>query len=40
LLSQEFNVIQFLDVAEQLFIEFGYEKTTTKAIAARATILA
>jgi AcrR family transcriptional regulator len=35
--SQE-RVHHILDVAEQLFIEFGYEQTTTRAIATRAAI--
>ncbi|MEM9769802.1 MAG: TetR/AcrR family transcriptional regulator [Cyanobacteria bacterium P01_D01_bin.71] len=35
--SQE-RVKQILDVAEQLFLEMGYESTTTRAIAARASI--
>ncbi|MFN6452925.1 MAG: TetR/AcrR family transcriptional regulator [Nostoc sp. EfeVER01] len=35
--SQE-RVHHILDVAEQLFIEFGYEQTTTRAIAIRAAI--
>lgn len=35
--SQE-RVDRILDVAEQLFIELGYEKTTTRAIATRAAI--
>jgi AcrR family transcriptional regulator len=35
--SQE-RVHHILDVAEQLFIEFGYEQTTTRAIATRAVI--
>ena len=35
--SQE-RVKQILDVAEQLFLEIGYESTTTRAIAARAEV--
>ncbi|NER78577.1 MAG: TetR/AcrR family transcriptional regulator [Leptolyngbya sp. SIO1D8] len=35
--SQE-RVKQILDVAEQLFLERGYESTTTRAIAARAKV--
>jgi len=35
--SQE-RVHHILDVAEQLFIELGYEQTTTRAIATRAAI--
>ncbi|MDB9528489.1 TetR/AcrR family transcriptional regulator [Oscillatoria sp. CS-180] len=35
--SQE-RVKQILDVAEQLFVELGYESTTTRAIAARAGV--
>jgi AcrR family transcriptional regulator len=35
--SQE-RVKQILDVSEQLFLEIGYEATTTRAIAARAEI--
>jgi AcrR family transcriptional regulator len=35
--SQE-RVDRILDVAEQLFIELGYEQTTTRAIATRAAI--
>ncbi|MGD1855531.1 MAG: TetR/AcrR family transcriptional regulator [Leptolyngbyaceae cyanobacterium] len=35
--SQE-RVKQILDVAEQLFLEMGYESTTTRAIAARASV--
>ena len=35
--SQE-RVRQILDVAEQLFVEMGYDSTTTRAIAARAGI--
>jgi AcrR family transcriptional regulator len=35
--SQE-RVKQILDVAEQLFLEMGYEATTTRAIAARAEV--
>lgn len=35
--SQE-RVKQILDVAEQLFLEIGYEATTTRAIAARAEV--
>ncbi|MEM9009496.1 MAG: TetR/AcrR family transcriptional regulator [Cyanobacteria bacterium P01_F01_bin.86] len=35
--SQE-RVRQILDVAEQLFLEIGYESTTTRAIAARASV--
>jgi len=35
--SQE-RVQHILDVAEQLFIELGYEQTTTRAIAARANV--
>ena len=35
--SQE-RVRQILDVAEQLFLEIGYESTTTRAIAARAEV--
>ena len=35
--SQE-RVKQILDVAEQLFLEVGYESTTTRAIAARARV--
>ena len=35
--SQE-RVKQILDVAEQLFLEVGYESTTTRAIAARANV--
>lgn len=35
--SQE-RVHHILDVAEQLFIEFGYQQTTTRAIATRAAI--
>jgi AcrR family transcriptional regulator len=32
------RVRQILDVAEQLFLEIGYEATTTRAIAARAEV--
>lgn len=32
------RVHQILDAAEQLFIEFGYEHTTTRAIATRAEV--
>ncbi len=32
------RVKQILDVAEQLFLEIGYESTTTRAIAARAHV--
>ena len=35
--SQE-RVHHILDVAEQLFIELGYEQTTTRAIATRAGV--
>ena len=35
--SQE-RVKQILDVAEQLFLEVGYDSTTTRAIAARANV--
>lgn len=35
--SQE-RVKQILDIAEQLFLEVGYEATTTRAIAARAEV--
>ena len=35
--SQE-RVKQILDVAEQLFLEIGYESTTTRAIAARSKV--
>ena len=35
--SQE-RVRQILDIAEQLFLEIGYESTTTRAIAARAGV--
>ena len=35
--SQE-RVKQILDVAEQLFLEMGYESTTTRAIATRAKV--
>ncbi|MEO1352025.1 MAG: TetR/AcrR family transcriptional regulator [Cyanobacteria bacterium J06635_15] len=35
--SQE-RVKQILDVAEQLFLETGYDSTTTRAIAARANV--
>lgn len=35
--SQE-RVHHILDVAEQLFIELGYDRTTTRAIAARADV--
>lgn len=35
--SQE-RVHHILDVAEQLFIELGYEQTTTRAIATRAEV--
>ncbi len=35
--SQE-RVKQILDAAEQLFLEVGYESTTTRRIAARATV--
>ncbi len=35
--SQE-RVKQILDVAEQLFLEIGYEATTTRAISARAEV--
>lgn len=35
--SQE-RVRQILDIAEQLFLEIGYEATTTRAIAARAKV--
>lgn len=35
--SQE-RVHHILDVAEQLFIELGYEQTTTRAIATRASV--
>lgn len=35
--SQE-RVQQILDAAEQLFVEIGYESTTTRAIAARAKV--
>lgn len=35
--SQE-RVNHILDVAEQLFVELGYEQTTTRAIAARAAV--
>ncbi len=35
--SQE-RVQQILDVAEQLFVEIGYESATTRAIAAQADV--
>ncbi|WP_329608331.1 helix-turn-helix domain-containing protein [Nostoc sp. CMAA1605] len=35
--SQE-RVHHILDVAEQLFIELGYEQTSTRAIATRAGV--